>query len=94
MSMRSGAPPPPINEAVVWASVAGGRKRGRVYGMGVVPSHIYPLLWSNPDDDDDTASGPPDLREQVTLLNRELTQQAEANAQRLAAVEAICAEKV
>ncbi|MED6177779.1 hypothetical protein PIB30_101284, partial [Stylosanthes scabra] len=34
--------PPPIDEAEVWARVAGGRKRGRVYGMGVVPSHKYP----------------------------------------------------
>ncbi|MED6186896.1 hypothetical protein PIB30_071054 [Stylosanthes scabra] len=45
-------------------------------------------------DDNNTASGPPDLREQVTLLNRELTQHAETNAQRVAAVEAVCAEKV
>ncbi|MED6220894.1 hypothetical protein PIB30_049218 [Stylosanthes scabra] len=61
--------------------------------MGVVPSHKYPPLFSDPDDDD-TASGPPDLREQVTLLNREISQQAEAHAQSLAAVEAACAEKV
>ncbi|MED6165741.1 hypothetical protein PIB30_102457 [Stylosanthes scabra] len=27
--------PAPIDEAAVWARVAGGRKRGRVYGMGV-----------------------------------------------------------
>ncbi|MED6217867.1 hypothetical protein PIB30_021664 [Stylosanthes scabra] len=74
-----------------WA--AGGRKRGRIYGMGVVPSHKYPPLFSDPDDDD-TASGPPDLREQVTLLNRELTQQAKAHAHRVAAVEAVCTEKV
>ncbi|MED6152047.1 hypothetical protein PIB30_088207, partial [Stylosanthes scabra] len=79
--------------AEVWARVAGGRKRGRIYGMGVVPSHKYPPLFSDPDDDD-TASGPPDLREQVTLLNREISQQAEAHAQSLAAVEATCAEKV
>ncbi|MED6143377.1 hypothetical protein PIB30_005649 [Stylosanthes scabra] len=65
---------------------------GWVYGMGVVPSHKYPPLFSDPNDDD-TASGPPDLREQVTLLNRELTQQAEAHTQRVAAVEAACAEK-
>ncbi|MED6122533.1 hypothetical protein PIB30_040607 [Stylosanthes scabra] len=45
-------------------------------------------------EDDDTASGPHDLREQVTLLNREIAQQAEAHAQSLAAVEAVCAEKV
>ncbi|MED6122697.1 hypothetical protein PIB30_042251 [Stylosanthes scabra] len=84
---------PLIDEAEVWARVAGGRKRGRVYGMGVVPSHKYPPHFSDPDDDD-TASGPPDLREQVTLLNREISQQAEVHAQSLAAVEAICAEKV
>ncbi|MED6110415.1 hypothetical protein PIB30_042644 [Stylosanthes scabra] len=45
-------------------------------------------------DDDDTASGPPNLREQVTLLNREISQQAEAHAQRVDVVEVICAEKV
>ncbi|MED6114816.1 hypothetical protein PIB30_084028 [Stylosanthes scabra] len=61
--------------------------------MGVIPSHKYPPLFSDPDDDD-TASGPPDLREQVTLLNREISQQAEAHAQSLATVEAACAEKV
>ncbi|MED6129511.1 hypothetical protein PIB30_108652, partial [Stylosanthes scabra] len=93
-AIDAGAPaPPPIDEAEVWARVAGGRKRGRIYGMGVVPSHKYPPLFSDPDDDD-TASGPPDLREQVTLLNREISQQAEAHAQSLAAVEAACAEKV
>ncbi|MED6185258.1 hypothetical protein PIB30_055290 [Stylosanthes scabra] len=45
-------------------------------------------------DDDDTTSGPPNLREQVTLLNKEISQQAEAHAQRVVTVEAICAEKV
>ncbi|MED6149266.1 hypothetical protein PIB30_060746 [Stylosanthes scabra] len=93
-AIDAGGPvPPPIDEAKVWPRVAGGRKRGRVYGMGVVPSHKYPPLFSDPDDDD-ISSGPPDLREQVTLLNREISQQAEAHAQSLAAVEAICAEKV
>ncbi|MED6212815.1 hypothetical protein PIB30_087118 [Stylosanthes scabra] len=52
-----------------------------------------PPLFGDPDDDD-TASDPPNLREQVTLLNMEISQQAEAHAQRVAAVEAICAEKV
>ncbi|MED6213106.1 hypothetical protein PIB30_090041 [Stylosanthes scabra] len=84
---------PPIDEAAVWAWVAGGHKRGRVYGMDVVPSHKYPPLFSDPDDDD-TTSGPPDLREQVTLLNREISQQAKAHAQSLDVVEAVCAEKV
>ncbi|MED6166940.1 hypothetical protein PIB30_114300, partial [Stylosanthes scabra] len=55
-AIDAGAPaPPPIDEAEVWARVAGGRKRGRIYGMGVVPSHKYPPLFSDPDDDD-TAS--------------------------------------
>ncbi|MED6161217.1 hypothetical protein PIB30_058591 [Stylosanthes scabra] len=92
-TIDAGGPVPPHHEAEVWERVAGGRKRGRVYGMGVVPSHKYPPLFSDPDDDD-TASGPPDLREQVTLLNREISQQAEAHAQSLAAVEAVYAEKV
>ncbi|MED6173290.1 hypothetical protein PIB30_057987 [Stylosanthes scabra] len=52
-----------------------------------------PVLFSDLDDDD-TASGPPNLREQVTLLNREISQQVEAHAQRVATVEAVCAEKV
>ncbi|MED6215460.1 hypothetical protein PIB30_113895, partial [Stylosanthes scabra] len=52
-AIDAGAPaPPPIDEAEVWARVAGGRKRGRIYGMGVVPSHKYPPLFSDPDDDD------------------------------------------
>ncbi|MED6152631.1 hypothetical protein PIB30_093807 [Stylosanthes scabra] len=61
--------------------------------MGVVPSHKYPHLFADPEDDN-TSSGPPDLREQVTLLNSEISQQAEAHAQSLAAVEAICAKKL
>ncbi|MED6222385.1 hypothetical protein PIB30_063854 [Stylosanthes scabra] len=88
-----GPMPRPIDETAVWAWVAGGLKRGRVYGMGVVPSHKYPLLFSDPDNNN-TASGPPDLRAQVTLLNREISQQAEKHVQRVAAVEAVCAEKV
>ncbi|MED6163666.1 hypothetical protein PIB30_082192 [Stylosanthes scabra] len=88
-----GPEPPPIDEDTLWTRIAGGRKRGRIYGMGVVPSHKYPHLFADPEDND-TASGPPDLREQVTLLNREIAQQAEAHAQSLAVVEAVCAEKV
>ncbi|MED6166969.1 hypothetical protein PIB30_114639, partial [Stylosanthes scabra] len=34
-----GPEPPPIDEAAVWAQFAGGRKKGRIYGKGVVPSH-------------------------------------------------------
>ncbi|MED6149716.1 hypothetical protein PIB30_065212 [Stylosanthes scabra] len=85
--MEAGCPePPPIDKAALWTRFAGGRKRGQIYGMGVVPSHQYPPLF--PDDEDaDTASGPPDLREKVVLLNREISQQAEANARRVAALE-------
>ncbi|MED6173236.1 hypothetical protein PIB30_057397 [Stylosanthes scabra] len=54
---------PPIDEDAVWTRIAGSRKRGRIYGKGVVPSHKYPALFEDPDDDD-TATGPPDLREQ------------------------------
>ncbi|MED6190210.1 hypothetical protein PIB30_103678 [Stylosanthes scabra] len=81
-----GGLPSRAEEAALWTRFAGGRKRGRIYGMGVVPSHQHPLLF--PDDEDaDTASGPPDLRERVVLLNREISQQAEANAWRVAALE-------
>ncbi|MED6115641.1 hypothetical protein PIB30_092611 [Stylosanthes scabra] len=52
-----------------------------------------PPRSTNPEDDD-IASGPPELRKQVSLLNREISQQAEAHAQSLAAVEAVCAEKL
>ncbi|MED6121039.1 hypothetical protein PIB30_026251, partial [Stylosanthes scabra] len=38
------------------------------------------------DEDADTASAP-DLRERVVMLNREISQQAEANARRVAALE-------
>ncbi|MED6199673.1 hypothetical protein PIB30_078142 [Stylosanthes scabra] len=85
--MEAGCPePPPIDEGALWTHFAGGCKRGRIYGMGVVPSHQYHPLFSD-DEDADTASGPPDLRERVVLLNREISQQAEANARRVAALE-------
>ncbi|MED6194246.1 hypothetical protein PIB30_026632 [Stylosanthes scabra] len=88
-----GPEPPPIDEDALWAKYAGGRKKGRIYGKGVVPSHKYPPLFADTDDDD-TATGPPDVREQVVLLNRELSQQAEAHAHKVAAVEAACSEKL
>ncbi|MED6221253.1 hypothetical protein PIB30_052659 [Stylosanthes scabra] len=91
-SRRSRAPPP-IDEDEVWTWIVGGCKRGRIYGMDMVPSHKYPPLFGDPDDDD-TATSQPDLREHVTILNREISQYAEAHAQRLAAVKAVCAEKV
>ncbi|MED6226473.1 hypothetical protein PIB30_104119 [Stylosanthes scabra] len=34
--MEAGCPePPPIDEVALWTRFAGGRKRGRIYGMGV-----------------------------------------------------------
>ncbi|MED6108469.1 hypothetical protein PIB30_024197 [Stylosanthes scabra] len=88
-----GPEPPPIDEDALWAKYAGGRKKDRIYGKGVVPSHKYPRLFADTNDDD-TATGPLDVREQVVLLNRELSQQAEAHAHKVAAVEAACSEKV
>ncbi|MED6167866.1 hypothetical protein PIB30_006837 [Stylosanthes scabra] len=88
-----GPEPPPIDEDALWAQFAGDRRRGRIYGKGVVPSHKYPPVFADTDDDD-TATGPPDVREQVVLLNRELSQQAEAHAHKVAAVEATCSENV
>ncbi|MED6165041.1 hypothetical protein PIB30_095902 [Stylosanthes scabra] len=88
-----GPEPPPIDEDAMWTQIAGGRKRGRIYGKAVVPSHKYPMLFGDPDDDD-TASGLPDLKDQVVLLNRELTQQAETHSQKVAAVEVVYSEKV
>ncbi|MED6153936.1 hypothetical protein PIB30_107008 [Stylosanthes scabra] len=84
--MEAGCPePPPIDEAALWTRFAGGRKRGRIYGMGVVPSHQHPPLF--PDDEDADTASAPDLRERVVMLNREISQQAEANARRVAALE-------
>ncbi|MED6175588.1 hypothetical protein PIB30_079802 [Stylosanthes scabra] len=82
-----------IDEEELWTWILGGRKRGKIYGMGLVPLHSYPPLFGHPDDDD-TATNPPDLRKQVTLLNRDISQQAEAHAQKVAVVEAVCEEKV
>ncbi|MED6146033.1 hypothetical protein PIB30_030826 [Stylosanthes scabra] len=88
-----GPEPPPIDEDALSAKYAGSRRKGRIYGKRVVPSHKYPPLFADTDDDD-TATGPPDVREQVVLLNRELSQQAEAHAHKVAAVEAACSEKI
>ncbi|MED6145176.1 hypothetical protein PIB30_022635 [Stylosanthes scabra] len=92
-SNTGGPEPPPIDEDALWAKYAGGCKKGRIYGKGVVPSHKYPPLFADTDDDD-TATGPPDVREQVVLLNRELSQQVEAHAHKVAVVEAACSKKV
>ncbi|MED6216546.1 hypothetical protein PIB30_008531 [Stylosanthes scabra] len=47
-----GPEPPPIDEDALWAKYAGGHKKGRIYGKGVVPSHKYPPLFADTDDDD------------------------------------------
>ncbi|MED6195185.1 hypothetical protein PIB30_035608 [Stylosanthes scabra] len=52
--------------------IAGGRKSGRVYRLGKVPSRLKPPSYDS--GDVSIASGPIDMHEQVTLLNRELTQ--------------------
>ncbi|MED6114989.1 hypothetical protein PIB30_085831, partial [Stylosanthes scabra] len=84
--IEAGCPePPPIDEGALWTRFAGGRKRGRIYAMGVVPSHQHPPLF--PDDEDADTASAPDLRERVVMLNREISQQAEANARRVAALE-------
>ncbi|MED6112154.1 hypothetical protein PIB30_059162, partial [Stylosanthes scabra] len=82
-SWSCGPEQPPIDEEELWTRIAGDHKMGRIYGMGVVSSHSYPPLFGDPDFDEDTATGPPDLRKQ-----------AETHAQRVAAVEAVCEEKV
>ncbi|MED6188821.1 hypothetical protein PIB30_089548 [Stylosanthes scabra] len=89
----SRAPPPPNRQGRGVSTDCGRPQEGKDLwdGCGSLPQ--IPHLFADPEDGD-TASGPPDLREQVTLLNREISQQAEAHAQSLAAVEAVCAEKV
>ncbi|MED6149659.1 hypothetical protein PIB30_064672 [Stylosanthes scabra] len=71
----AGLPPgPPIDEDEVWDRMAGGRKKGRIYGKGKVPKRPVPQLVDP--EDASTYSGP-DAREHITLLNREIHQQAE-----------------
>ncbi|MED6144570.1 hypothetical protein PIB30_016842 [Stylosanthes scabra] len=84
---------PPINEEAIWLRIAGGRKKRGIYGKGVIPVYSVPLIIGDIDDDN-TASGPPNVREHVTLLNRELSKQAEANREKVAQVEADFDEKM
>ncbi|MED6183990.1 hypothetical protein PIB30_043021 [Stylosanthes scabra] len=65
---------PPRDEDEVWVRIAGGRKRGRVYEKGKVPKRPAPRLVDL--EDASTCSGP-DAREHITLMNREIQQQAE-----------------
>ncbi|MED6224687.1 hypothetical protein PIB30_086455 [Stylosanthes scabra] len=63
----AGDPDPPlIDEEELWTRMAGGRKIGRVYRRRVVPAYSYPRLIGNVNDDD-IATGPPDLREQTNM---------------------------
>ncbi|MED6187551.1 hypothetical protein PIB30_077558 [Stylosanthes scabra] len=66
---------PPIDEDEVWDRVAGGRRRGQVYGKGKVPKRPAPRLVYP--EDASTCSGP-DAMEHITLLNQEIQQQDEA----------------
>ncbi|MED6132746.1 hypothetical protein PIB30_021718 [Stylosanthes scabra] len=57
-------------------------KTQSIYSKGIVPAYSVPLSIGDVDDDD-TASSPPNVREQE-----------EANRQRVAQVEVVCDEKV
>ncbi|MED6184857.1 hypothetical protein PIB30_051540 [Stylosanthes scabra] len=82
-SIATGEPEgPPIDEDEVWDRIAGGQKRGRVYGKGKVSKRPAPRLVDP--EDASTCSGP-DAREHITLLNREIQQQAEAYKQEMEA---------
>ncbi|MED6145845.1 hypothetical protein PIB30_028951 [Stylosanthes scabra] len=63
-----GQEPPPIDEDELWSQMVGGRKKGRIYGRGVVSAYSYLRLIGDVDDDN-TTTGPSDLREHVTLLD-------------------------
>ncbi|MED6182439.1 hypothetical protein PIB30_028432 [Stylosanthes scabra] len=76
--ISAGCPePPPIDYDAVWLRIVGGRKKGRIYGRGKVLSRLKPLACDS--DDYSTASGPVDMRE-------ELTQQVEEHSQEVAAL--------
>ncbi|MED6124779.1 hypothetical protein PIB30_062142, partial [Stylosanthes scabra] len=77
-----GPEPPSIDDDEIWTRIASDRKKGRIYGQGVIPAHSYPLLIGDVDYDN-TATDPPDMREQ-----------AEAHHHRVAEVEAVCDEKL
>ncbi|MED6149978.1 hypothetical protein PIB30_067759 [Stylosanthes scabra] len=55
-----------------------------VYRRGKVSSCLKPLVYIS--EDVSTANGPVDMREHVTLLNQELTQQAEEHREEVAAL--------
>ncbi|MED6147781.1 hypothetical protein PIB30_046892 [Stylosanthes scabra] len=68
---------PPVSEEEVWFKTVGGRKRGRIYGVGRVSAHSTPSLMDGETTDEISTASEPDLREQITRLNRELTRQFE-----------------
>ncbi|MED6152402.1 hypothetical protein PIB30_091742 [Stylosanthes scabra] len=68
---------PPVNGEEVWSRTVGGRKRGCVYGVGRVSAHPTPPLTDGEISDDISTASGPDLREQITRLNRELIWQFE-----------------
>ncbi|MED6226060.1 hypothetical protein PIB30_099784 [Stylosanthes scabra] len=59
------------------SKTVGGRKRGCVYGMGRVPADTLPHSVDECTSDECSTASRPDLREQITLLNRELARQVE-----------------
>ncbi|XP_025650189.1 uncharacterized protein [Arachis hypogaea] len=67
--------PPPVSEESIWIETVGGKRRGRVYGMGEVrdSSMVRPRV----DGPTTTTSADVlDLREQIIILNREVEQHA------------------
>ncbi|MED6125211.1 hypothetical protein PIB30_066523 [Stylosanthes scabra] len=79
--IATGLPPgPPIDEDEIWDRMAGSRKKGRIYDKGKAPKRPAPQLVDP--EDASTCSGP-DVREHITLLNREIRQQAEQHRQEM-----------
>ncbi|MED6222141.1 hypothetical protein PIB30_061615 [Stylosanthes scabra] len=68
---------PPISDEEIWTQTVGGRKRGCVYGMGRVPADTLPHSVDECTSEECSTASRPDLREQITLLNRELARQVE-----------------
>ncbi|MED6152834.1 hypothetical protein PIB30_095819 [Stylosanthes scabra] len=68
---------PPISDEDIWTQTVGGRKRGCVYGMGRVPTDTLPHSVDECTSEECSTASRPDLREQITLLNRELARQVE-----------------
>ncbi|XP_072066563.1 uncharacterized protein [Arachis hypogaea] len=67
--------PPPVSEKSIWIETLGGKRRGRVYGMGEVrnSSMVRPRV----DGPTTTTSADVlDLRERIIILNREVEQHA------------------